>query len=58
MGKIYQEQMCKLGGDVGRVQLSGEQTHFSTPNAAAELYLPWIKERILEKPTLNACPKK
>ena len=57
MGKIYQEQMCKLGGDVGRVQLSGEQTHFSTPNAAAELYLPWIKERILEKPTLNACPK-
>lgn len=56
MGKLYQSQMCKLGGDVERVQLSGEQTHFSTPGAAEPLYLPWVKERFAGKPTTNSCP--
>jgi pimeloyl-ACP methyl ester carboxylesterase len=56
MGKLYQEQMCKLGGNVGRVQLSGEQTHFSTPVVAAPLYLSWVKDRFAGKPATNGCP--
>lgn len=56
MGKLYQGQMCKLGGNVERVQLPGEQTHFSTPGAAEPLYLPWVKQRFAGKPTANACP--
>jgi hypothetical protein len=56
MGKLYQNQMCKLGGNVERVQLPGEQTHFSTPGAAAPLYLPWAKERFAGKPAVNLCP--
>ena len=56
MGKLYQEQMCRLGGNVGRVQLSGEQTHFSTPVVAAPLYLSWVKDRFAGRPAANACP--
>ncbi|WP_294534820.1 alpha/beta fold hydrolase [uncultured Rhodoblastus sp.] len=56
MGKLYQEQMCKLGGNVERVQLPGEQTHFSTPGAAAPLFLPWVKDRFAGKPAANGCP--
>jgi pimeloyl-ACP methyl ester carboxylesterase len=56
MGKLYQDQMCKLGGDVERVQLPGEQTHFSTPGAAAPLYLPWVKARFAGKAAPNGCP--
>ena len=57
MGKLYQGQMCKLGGNVERVQLPGEQTHFSTPGAAAPLFLPWVKERFAGKPAANGCPR-
>jgi pimeloyl-ACP methyl ester carboxylesterase len=56
MGKLYQDQMCKLGGNVERIQLAGEQTHFSTPGAAAPLYLPWVKERVAGRPLANGCP--
>ena len=56
MGKMYQEQMCKLGGNVARVQLAGEQTHFSTPGAAAPLYLPWMKDRFAGKVAASGCP--
>ena len=55
MGKLYQDQMCKLGGNVERVQLSGEQTHFSTPGAAAALYLRWVRERLAGMPPANSC---
>lgn len=55
MGKLYQEQMCALGGNVDRVQLPGEQTHFSTPGAAEPFYLPWIRDRFSGKPTTNNC---
>jgi hypothetical protein len=57
MGERYQEQMCKLGGNVGRVQLAGEQTHFSTPGAAAPIYLAWVKERFSGKAAANGCPQ-
>lgn len=55
MGQAYREQMCKLGANVTRVQLDGAQTHFSTPGAAAPLYLPWIKDRISGQPVADGC---
>ena len=30
MGELYRAQMCKLGGNVARVELAGEQTHYTT----------------------------
>jgi pimeloyl-ACP methyl ester carboxylesterase len=57
MGELYQKQMCKLGGNISRVQLPGEQTHFSTPGSAAPLYMPWVKDRIAGKTMANACPQ-
>jgi pimeloyl-ACP methyl ester carboxylesterase len=56
MGKLYQDQMCRLGGNVERVRLAGEQTHFSTPGAAAPLYLRWVKERMAGAPLATGCP--
>lgn len=55
MGKIYRENMCQLGGNVARVQLAGEQTHFSTPAASQPLYLPWIEARFAGQPAPNGC---
>jgi len=56
MGELYQKQMCAKGANVNRIQLTGEQTHFSTPGTAAPLYIPWVKDRIAGKPLANACP--
>ena len=55
MGKLYQEQMCKLGGNVNRVELAGDQSHFTTPGASASLYQSWIKDRLAGKPATNNC---
>ena len=55
MGKLYREQMCALGGNVTRIQLPGEQTHFSTPAASEPLYVAWIKERFDGKPVGDGC---
>ncbi|MFO1414938.1 MAG: alpha/beta fold hydrolase [Burkholderiales bacterium] len=57
MGQAYQAQMCKLGGNVGRVQLPGEQSHFTTPGAALPLYAPWIRDRFAGKPAAAGCPQ-
>jgi pimeloyl-ACP methyl ester carboxylesterase len=56
MGKLYQDQMCKLGGNVERVQLPGEQTHYTTPGSATPLFLPWVRDRFAGKPAMNGCP--
>jgi len=56
MGKIYQEQICKLGGNVGRMQLPGEQNHFTTPGIAQPFYVSWVKDRVAGKPLANTCP--
>jgi pimeloyl-ACP methyl ester carboxylesterase len=56
MHELYQKQMCSLGANVGRVQLPGEQTHFTTPGVSAPLYLEWVKDRINGKPLANGCP--
>jgi pimeloyl-ACP methyl ester carboxylesterase len=57
MHELYQKQMCSLGGNVTRVQLPGEQSHFSTPGVSAPLYLAWAKDRMNDKPLTNGCPK-
>jgi pimeloyl-ACP methyl ester carboxylesterase len=55
--ELYQKQMCAMGANVGRNQLPGEQTHFSTPGVAAPMYLEWVKDRVAGKPLANACPQ-
>ena len=57
MHKLYQDQLCKLGGNVGRMQLPGEQSHFTTPGSSKPFYLAWVKDRVSGKPLENACPK-
>jgi len=57
MHELYQKQMCAMGANVGRNQLPGEQTHFTTPGVSAPMYLEWVKDRIAGKPIANACPK-
>lgn len=57
MHKLYQEQTCKIGGNVGRMQLPGEQSHFTTPGSSKPFYLTWVKDRLAGKPLENACPK-
>ena len=56
MHELYQKQMCAMGANVGRNQLPGEQTHFTTPGVSAPMYLEWIKDRIADKPLANGCP--
>ena len=57
MHELYQKQMCAMGANVGRNQLPGEQTHFTTPGVSAPMYLEWVKDRVAGKPLANACPK-
>lgn len=57
MHELYQKQMCAMGANVGRIQLPGEQTHFTTPGVSAPMYLEWVKDRISGKPLANGCPK-
>jgi dienelactone hydrolase len=54
-GKLYQIQMCKSGANVMRVQLPGEQTHFTTPGTAGPFFQEWIKDRLAGKPATNNC---
>ena len=57
MHELYQKQMCAMGANVGRNQLPGEQTHFTTPGVSAPMYLELVKDRVAGKPLANACPK-
>lgn len=57
MHELYQKQMCAMGANVGRIQLPGEQTHFTTPGVSAPMYLQWVKDRINGKPLETGCPK-
>ncbi len=56
MHELYQRQMCAMGANVERIQLPGEQTHYSTPGVSAPLYVPWVKDRMAGKPVANGCP--
>lgn len=55
MGQIYQEQMCAMGAQIERVQLPGEQSHFTTPKIAEPLFEQWIADRLADKPVQNPC---
>ncbi|MFJ1269921.1 alpha/beta fold hydrolase [Legionella lytica] len=55
MGELYLKQMCKIGGQVIRVKLPGNQNHFTTPAAAELLYIPWIADRFAGKPVEHVC---
>lgn len=55
MGALYREQMCKMGGNVARVQLAGEVTHFGTPSAAKPFYVPWAIDRFAGLPVSDGC---
>ncbi|MFO1117893.1 MAG: alpha/beta fold hydrolase [Beijerinckiaceae bacterium] len=55
MHKLYQEQMCKMGANVTRIQLPGEQSHYTTPPMAEPMYVPWVKDRLEGKPLANGC---
>ena len=57
MHEIYQKQMCAIGANVERIQLPGQQTHFTTPGVSAPMYLEWVKDRIAGKPLANGCSK-
>lgn len=56
MGAMFQKQMCNLGGNVGRMELPGKQTHFDEPTGSQQFFLPWIKDRLAGKPLSNGCP--
>lgn len=58
MGALYREQMCKKGANVTRVQLPGEQTHYSTPGAAQPFFVPWVQDRFAGKALENGCDAK
>jgi len=47
--------MCNSGANVMRVQLPGDQTHFTTPRTADPLFRDWIKDRLIGKPATNNC---
>lgn len=55
MHKLYRERMCQMGGNVARVQLKGDLTHFATPAASQPIYLPWIADRLAGKPAPDGC---
>lgn len=56
MGKLYQAQRCAQGANVTRVELPGDQNHFTTPPVSEPLYVPWIEDRFAGKDLANGCP--
>lgn len=55
MGEYYRKKICAIGGNVARVQLPGDQNHFTTPPVSAPFYLKWIKERLAGKTPGDGC---
>lgn len=55
MGDYYRKKVCPLGGNVARIQLPGDQNHFTTPPESVPFYLPWIKDRLAGKPAPDGC---
>jgi pimeloyl-ACP methyl ester carboxylesterase len=54
--ELYRKNMCEIkGANVGRMQLPGDQDHFSTPGVSEQFYLPWIKDRFAGKPAPDGC---
>ena len=55
MGKLYFEQMCQMGANMTRIQLPGEQNHFTTPGVAQPMYVQWVADRFAGKVAANGC---
>ena len=55
MGEYYKNKICALGGNVTRIQLPGDQNHFTTPPLSPPFYLPWIADRFVGKPAPDGC---
>lgn len=55
MGEYYRKKLCALGANVARVQLPGDQNHFTTPAVSVPFYMPWIKDRLAGKPAADGC---
>ncbi len=55
MGEYYRKQICAIGGNVARVQLPGDQNHFTTPPVSVPFYQQWIKDRLAGKIPGNGC---
>ena len=55
MGEYYRKEICAIGGNVARVQLPGDQSHFTTPTVSIPFYLQWIKDRLAGKTAGNGC---
>jgi len=55
MGEYYHSKICALGGNVTRIQLPGDQNHFTTPAESVAYYLPWIKDRLAGVPAPDGC---
>jgi pimeloyl-ACP methyl ester carboxylesterase len=55
MGEYYRKQICAIGGNVARVQLPGDQNHFTTPPVSVPFYTQWIKDRLAGKTPGNGC---
>jgi hypothetical protein len=56
MHKLYFEAACRQGAVMSRIELPGNNTHFSTPAAAEPFYLPWMDDRFNGKPIRSGCP--
>lgn len=55
MHQVYAKAACSKGAQITRVELSGNNTHFTTPTASESLYLPWIADRFAGKAATNTC---
>jgi len=55
MGEFYKNKICAIGGNVARIQLPGDQNHFTTPPMSPPFYLPWIKDRLAGVPAPDGC---
>lgn len=55
MGKLYRDQMCKMGANVTRIQLPGDQDHFTTPAISEPYYVKWVADRFAGIPVPNGC---
>ena len=54
--ELYRKNMCAIAGaNVGRMQLPGNQDHFSTPGLSEQYYLPWIADRFAGKSAPDGC---
>jgi len=58
MHQLYFEAACKQGAVMSRIELPGNNTHFTTPAASEPFYLAWMDDRFNGKPVRNGCPNR